>query len=270
MALGAAAFGLMAANTAHAGLVNPSFEDFPDFTGYSIIGNDTIVASDFRVPADGLVQALMATGPQGSTGGPAGPVTASAMETFLGMSAGSLTGLGATEGSAIKQTITTATTGDTLTFKYDFATNETKGVTTVTLNGIALGAGVGSFNDFGFLTINGVLTKLADTNSTLGPPPAITLGGDNAGISSFLSETGYQMFMLTLGGPGTYTIGFGVADVGDTTTDSILLVDNLGLRPGQSGGGGGGVPLPAGMYLMPLGLALAGIYSMKLRRAVAC
>jgi hypothetical protein len=268
MALGAAAFGLAAAQAAHAGIVNPSFEESPDFNGYVIIGNDTIMASDFRVPADGLLQAVLSTGPQGTTGGPANPATAASLESFLGMSSGSLTGLGATEGSAIKQTITTATTGDTLTFKYDFATNEKPGV--ILVNGVAQGVAVGSFNDFGFLTINGVLTKLADTNSTLGPPPAITLGGDNAGINSFLSETGYQMFTLTLGGPGTYTIGFGVADVGDTTTDSVLLVDNLGLRPGQSGGGGGGVPLPAGMYLMPLGLALAGLYSGKLRRVMAC
>jgi len=34
--------------------------------------------------------------------------------------------------------------------------------------------------------------------------------------------------------------------------------------------GGSSVPLPAGMYLAPLGLILAGVYSRKLRRTAAC
>jgi len=253
MALGAVAFGLAAANPAKAALVNGGFEAFPDFTGYTIIGNDTIQASDFRVPAEGLVQAVLATGPAATTGGPANPSNAAAIAAFIG--AGSVSG---TEGSAIKQVYTTATSGDTITFKYDFATNESRPSA--------------NFNDFGFVSVNGVITKLADTTSAFVSPPAITGSGDNAGINGFAAETGYQMFTLTLGGAGSYTIAFGVMDVGDTTTDSVLLVDNLVATAGTGGGGGGGgaVPLPAGMYLMPLGLALAGLYSVKLRRTAAC
>jgi hypothetical protein len=256
MAIGAVALlGVAVAQPAKAAVVNGGFEGFPDFTGYSIAGNDVIVAGDFRTPVEGLQQALIDTASANATGGPGNPVSAAALETFLGLGAGTLTGLGATNGSAISQTIT-ATAGDTITFKYDLFTQEPL---------------VAGRNDFGFVTLNGMLVTLASASGALLPPPGITGTGDNAGINSFagVRETGYNMFTLTVGAAGTYTLGFGAVNVGDTTGQTGLLVDAIVQAPGTGGGGGGGgVPLPAGMYLMPLGLALAGLYSKKLRRTV--
>jgi hypothetical protein len=255
MAIGAVALlGVAAAQPAKAAVVNGGFEGFPDFTGYTIIGNDTIQAADFRTPAEGNQQALIDTGLANVTGGPGNPVTAGQLETFLGLSAGSLTGLGATNGSAISQTIT-AGAGDTITFKYDLFTQEPT---------------TAGRNDFGFVTLNGSVVTLATASGALLPPPAITGTGDNAGINSFagVRETGYNMFTLTVGAAGTYTLGFGAVNVGDTNGQTGLLVDAI-TQVGGNGGGGGGVPLPAGMYLMPLGLALAGLYSVKLRRTAA-
>jgi len=256
MAIGALALlGVAAAQPAKAAVVNPGFEGFPDFTGYTIVGNDTIVAGDFRTPAEGLQQALIDTAQANVTGGPGNPVAASALETFLGLSAGSLSGLGATNGSAIRQNVA-VTAGDTITFKYDLFTQE------------PLTAGR---NDFGFVTLNGTVVALATASGALLPPPAITGTGDNAGINSFagVRETGYNMFSITAASTGTLALGFGAVNVGDTAGQTGLLVDAITLVPGNGGGGGGGVPLPAGMYLMPLGLALAGLYSVKLRRTVA-
>jgi hypothetical protein len=251
MAVGAIALGFAAAKPANAAIVNGGFEGFPDFVGWQTSGNTTIQAGDFRVPAEGVQQAVLATGPGATTGG-SDPVTAASLETFLGLAAGTLTGAGATEGSAIKQLTISGNAGDTITFSYDLATNEPR------LQGN---------NDFGFVTLNGVLTKLADTTNATNAPPAIDGSGNNAGINSFARETGYQTFTLTLAASGTFTLGFGVVDVGDTLVDTALLIDAVTQKEG--GGGGTTIPLPAGAYVLPLGLALAGLYSVKLRRATA-
>jgi len=250
MAVGAIALGFAAAKPANAAVVNGGFEGFPDFLGYTTSGNATIQAGDFRTPVEGAQQAVLATGPGATTGG-SNPVSAASLETFLGLSSGALTGSGATEGSAIKQLTINAVAGDTLTFSYDLATNEPR------LQGN---------NDFGFVTVNGVLTKLADTTNATNAPPAIDILGNNAGINSFGRETGYQTFTINLAA-GLNTIGFGAVDVGDTLVDTALLIDNITQQAG--GGGGTTVPLPAGTYVLPLGLALAGLYSVKLRRAAA-
>lgn len=256
LAAGALALGLIAAKPASAAIVNGSFEGSPDFTGWTITGNSVIVDNTFKTPPDGVLQALMSTGPQGNTGGPANPVTAASLETFLGLSAGSLTGQGAVEGSAIKQSVTVAA-GDVISFKYDFATNEpTPSATT---------------NDFGFVSVDNTVAKLADTHSVFAPT--------TPDLSSFaLVETGYHQFSITFLSAGTFTLGFGAVDVGDTLGQSGLLVDQVVQGPGPAtgpgitvgGGGGGAIPLPAGVYLMPLGMLVAGAYSMKLRRSVAC
>jgi len=257
MALGVIALGFAAAKPAQAAIVNPGFEDSPDFNGWTTVGNTTIQDSSFRVPAEGSLDALLSNGPGGATGGSA-PVAASALDTFLGLSAGTIMGLGGSNGSAIKQTGISGNAGDTISFKVDFMTNE----------GIP-----STFNDSAFVVIDGVITKLADTHSTFVAPPAIA-GTDNVGINSFLTpagkETGFLSGSVTLASGGAHTIGFFVINVPptDTNVSSAMLVDALVQTPGN--GGGGGVPLPAGMYVMPLALALAGAYGLKLRRTAAC
>ncbi|MBD2362419.1 PEP-CTERM sorting domain-containing protein [Anabaena minutissima FACHB-250] len=53
---------------------------------------------------------------------------------------------------------------------------------------------------------------------------------------------------------GTYTLGFGVVDVGDTTVNSALLVDNVKLTP---------VPEPTTMFGILMGMGFG--YAAKLR-----
>jgi Ca2+-binding RTX toxin-like protein len=122
----------------------------------------------------------------------------------LGLTSGSLDGLGngnATVGSAIKQTVTVSA-GTQLSFDWNFLTNE--GTPT-------------SFNDFGFVSIvSNTLDTLANTNSSFGFSPTI-----------FNEETGFDTFSYTFQTAGTFTLGIGVVDVGDTVVDSGLLVDNL-------------------------------------------
>jgi hypothetical protein len=271
LAAGAMALGLVAAKSSQAAVTNPGFEGSPDFTGWNTTGNTTIQASDFRVPVEGTVAALLYTGNGAVTGG-SNPVTASALDTFLGLSgANSAVGQGGTQGSAIQQTSISVAAGQVITFSYDFTTQE---------------PAVGGNNDFAYLEVNGAnFTKLATVaGSTFGAPPATVLSGplagNNAGINSLagIRETGYKSFSITFTNAGTYSIGFGVVDVGAAGGPSGLLLDNFAQVNGPTaipgivigGGGGSGVPLPAGMYLLPLGLAVASLYSLKLRRAATC
>jgi hypothetical protein len=141
-------------------------------------------------------------------------VSSGEIEAFLGLTSGALSGLGngdATEGSAIKQTFS-GTAGETLTFDWNFFTNE---------------ATPSFFNDFSFITLSpsGGTSTLADTNSRF------PLLGSNV---SFNSETGFNTFSFILPEDATYTLGLGIVDVGDTVVGSALLVDNLNL--GTNGG----------------------------------
>jgi hypothetical protein len=268
MALGAMALAVAAGKPAQAAVVNPGFEDSPDFNGWTVTGSTAIQDVTFRAPAEGALEAVMSNGPSSAIGGSGSPQTAASLETFLGLSAGALSAVGggtATNGSAIKQVGITGAAGDTISFKFDFFTNEHRPTT---------------FNDFAVVVIDGVATKLSDVNivnAPLSAPPPVGGGGENAGINAYLNvpsqgqgtETGYLTGSVTLLGGGPHTLGFAVLNLGDTNGSSGLIVDAITQQPG--GGGGGAIPLPAGVYLMPLGLVAAGAYSLKLRRtAVAC
>lgn len=58
-----------------------------------------------------------------------------------------------------------------------------------------------------------------------------------------------------------------IANLSSVTGAVTPTLGNLALAVN---GGGSAVPLPAGMYIAPLGLILAGVYSRKLRRTAAC
>ena len=210
-----------------ASVTNPGFET-GDFTGWATIGNTSVETAAFGTgPAEGSFQALLVSG---SGSGPAANLVD--LEGFLGLTPGSLNGLGnggVTQGSAIKQAITAAA-GDVLTFSWNFLTSEST---------------PSSFNDFGFFSVvNGSadLTTLANTNSVfqLSPIP-------------FFEETGYQSFSYTFASAGTYTLGFGVVDVGDTSFNSALLLDGFSSTP---------IPTPA---LLP-GLIGMGVAAWRKRQ----
>ena len=190
---------IAAVQPASAQLVNGGFET-GNFTGWATTGNTSIQTSAFGSgPTEGTFEALVSTAEP--------TVTDFSLEAFLGLAPGSLDNLGngnATFGSAIRQTFT-GRAGDILTFDWNFLTNEFTDPSN-------------SFNDFSFVSL-GLLSELADTRLP------IFLGSP----TPFNEETGFRTFSFTIPTTGTYVLGLGVTDVGDTVVDSGLLVDNVRL-----------------------------------------
>jgi hypothetical protein len=143
------------------------------------------------------------------------------LESFLGLAAGSLDGLGngdATFGSAIKQTIA-AKAGDVLTFDWKFKAGDYL-----------------PYNDFSFFSIGSALSELAD----------VKFVGD-------YGSTGPKTFSYTFQNAGSYILGFGVANVKDGGLSSQLSVDNVTVTSATS------VPEPASVLgLVAVGAMGAG------------
>lgn len=126
------------------------------------------------------------------------PISASELEAFLDLAPGSLNQPNnddATEGSAIRQTFL-ANAGDVISFDFNFLTNEVLET---------------PFNDFGFISLNGSVSELADTTSAT----------SSVATTSFIEETGFQTFSTAISTTGTYTLGIGVVDVGDSFISSV-------------------------------------------------
>ncbi|QSJ20294.1 hypothetical protein JYQ62_17265 [Nostoc sp. UHCC 0702] len=192
-------------SSANATLVNGGFES-ANFTGWATVGSTSIETTTFGSgPTQENSQALLSTG--GAT------FDDSILEKFLELEDGSLNNLGegqVTKGSAIEQTFT-ASSGDILSFDWNFLTNEVLPPV--------------SFSDFSFVSITSsdnsgsYLLKLADvTNAT-----------SEFSLTEFFKETGFQTFSFKLPTTGTYTLGLGITDVGDSNIDSGLLIDNFKL-----------------------------------------
>jgi hypothetical protein len=247
LAAGALALGVTFARPAQAALSNGGFET-GDLTSWSSIGNASVQDSTYGVvPPEGKFQGLLTTGDSSLSNGAGGPaVLASQLDTFLGLAAGTLEGMGggATNGSAMKQTFS-ATAGDVISFKWDFLTRDSGGL------------------DFGFFMLQPQI-----------PAPTILATSSNAvnpSLTVFSNETGYQTTgPIVIGVTGTYTISFGVVNTGDTLFNSGLLVDAV-TQNGSTGpiNGGVTVPLPAAAYVAPLGLLLAAMASKRLRKLQA-
>ena len=178
-------------------LINGNFET-GNFDSWDTTGTTSIQTASFGSgPTEGTFQALLSTG---------GATTSGAnLESFLGLAAGSLDGLGngnATSGSAIRHTVEVSA-GEQISFDWNFLTNE----------------GTPGVNDFAFVSIAGTASELADTNSVFMLSPA-----------DFNEETGFHTFTHTFGTAGTFTIGVGVTDVSDTVVDSGLLVDDFNIE----------------------------------------
>jgi Ca2+-binding RTX toxin-like protein len=176
-------------------LVNEGFET-GDFSNWTTTGNASIQTASFGVdPTEGNFQALISNG--------VNSVSDTSLETLLGLNSGDLDNLGngnATEGSALQLLPITVEAGDVVTFDWNFLTGE---------------GTPSSFNDFAFVSISS-LSELGDTNSNFIFSNTI-----------FPTETGYGTFTYQFETDGTFTVGIGVVDVGDTIVDSALLVDNL-------------------------------------------
>jgi hypothetical protein len=189
-------------------IVNGSFES--GLSGWDRIGDARVVNSSFGVPvANGSSQALLTTA--NSRGG---NQTQASIESFLSLSAGRLEPIAAGDaiaGSAIRQTVQ-AKRGETLTFNASFLTNES---TPSSL-----------FNDFAFVSISGQgrqqVFLISDTTS----------GGFVSSISAgFRVIRNGSQVSISLDADGTFVIGFGVLDSGDTTLDSALVIDSIRFLP---------------------------------------
>jgi hypothetical protein len=194
-----------------AGIVNGGFET-GTFSGYTTTGSAIITTAVFGTgPVEGTYQAFLSNG--------SGAVDTGLLESFLGEPSGSLNALGNGQvfnGSALAQTFS-ATAGSLFSFQWNFLTNEDL---------------PSLFNDhFAFVRVVS-LNTLVDTNFP------IFIGSN----TSFISETGFQTFTMTLPTTGDYQFAVGVVNVGDTLGESGLLVDNLLL--------GAAVPEPTSFFLL--------------------
>lgn len=195
-----------------ASLVNGGFAG--SFNGWQTIGDASIQSFESVGidPTEGDFQALLSTTSRTDDNFNLSGVDAadvSDLEIFLGLKSGSLDSLRngglfpVEEGTAIKQTFT-AEAGSTLNFDFNFLTDEF--------------ANSADFNTFAFFTLNNTANKLADTFSNL--------------ISStfFDQETGYGTFSTVLSETGTYTLAFGVVDVGESYATAVSI-DNVRIVP---------------------------------------
>jgi hypothetical protein len=213
-------------------IINGGFES-GNFSGWQTTGDASVVGSTIgSAPTQGGFQAFLTTASQNGdfnnfSGSDA--ATASALESFLGLTPGALGG--AIEGSAIKQTFT-ASAGQVVRFDYKFLTTE------------------GANNDFAFVTLSGLRT-LADT--TTGP-----FFGSGVVLDPVFNdptrETAVRTFSFTIPVTGTYTLGVGVADRGDEFIPSGLLIDNASLAQSTQAT----VPEPSGLALFCLAAACLG------------
>ena len=188
-------------------LINNAGFETGDSMSWSTTGSTAVVDSTFGSgPSEGTWQASLDNGD--------GAVTNLVIESFLGLSPGSLDiGGNATKGSAIKQTVTVAA-GTELSFDFNFLTDEATPPF--------------SSNDFAFVSISAPTDQAlvtADTNSDF-----------VLSLTAFAEETGYGTFQYTFAQGGTFDIGFGVMDMDkdNTDVDSGLLVDNLTLAAAAS------------------------------------
>jgi hypothetical protein len=176
----------------------------PDMLGdWRTAGVMKIVSAALGVdPTEGDHQAFLTTGN--------GAISDRHIERFLDLATGQLDASfgNVTEGSALQLATITVEAGDVLSFDWNFLTSE---------------GAFSAFNDVGFVAIAGESILLADTNQPLNPSG-----------TSFTSATGYGTFTYEFATAGTYTIGIGVMDGGDSQIDSALLVDNVVLTDGTA------------------------------------
>jgi hypothetical protein len=166
----------------------------------------------------------------------------SALQTFV-FPGVSLTG---TEGSSVKLSVVVPVGFDTITFQYDFLTDELPG-----------GNGVVQHQDFGFAYLVNAATNAAVGGvRTVATPASIDFNNAARQLqvgaiatNPFSFDSGYQTFTMSGLAAGTYTLNIGVEDKTTADTPSGLLIDNVSVTAA--------VPEPS-----TLGLIVAGAASL--------
>ncbi len=205
-------------------------------SGWTTVGDASVQTAELgSVPTGGVAQALLtnassvfdddapAAAGACNFGGvePESIGSAGGMEERLGLAVGDLDGIFAqrpTEGSGLLQRFTAAP-GTRVALDWNLLTSEPSTTGTA---------------DFAFVSVDGVVTLLADSSSA-----SLT-----ASATAFERETGYSTWLsdaFTSG--GAHTLVLGVVDLNDFSVSSALLVDEVRL-----------VPLPAARWLLGSGL----------------
>jgi hypothetical protein len=219
---------LLCGKSALAGPLNLSFESglSPE---WSTIGIVTVEQSAslpegigvFNVtPTDGSNFALLSSGDNNTS------ASTSNLETFFGMSAGSLSAYGG--GSGLKRNFDLAE-GDIWSFDWNFVTGESSS----------------DFNDAALFVMNdGILVQTVQLANVT------EVGG--------YGSTGWQPYSFTAATAGNYLIGVGVFNHPDfdNTVASYLAVDNFEVIP-LEGAPPVGVPEPATLLMLTAGWGTA-------------
>ena len=245
--------------TSHAGLVEGFESGFG--AGESVSGDAGIQGTYFGIaPTEGTHQLLLTTinstpgspdanqGYHNQSGNNA--VSAATLATFFtnagagtvttaNMKDGSTTGK---EGSGFTINLGTLTAGTTISFDYNFLTQEPP-------------PAQGGNKDFAFYTLTNQTgtTVVTDTLSATGNTPSSPPG------NPFGNDTGYLTLSIPINATGAYTLGIGVVDAGSTSTDdapSALLVDNIQTAA---------VPEPSTIALGVIGAGLVGLLRARRR-----
>ena len=193
-------------------------------------GNSSTQTAAYGItPSAGLQQFLLTTinpaaslPADGSLGTTSANTNVTSLNTYFGLPAGTLAGIGAQDGSGYLSQTVTLTMGSVVHFDYIFLTDEDNTLPTTP-------APSQFHNDVAFFTVNGVF------NSAIYKANQLSVAQLNAGSASpnfdFQSAgtagNGYTGFNYTVPATGTYTFGFGVSDVDTNTVYSGLLIDNF-------------------------------------------
>lgn len=232
--LAAAALSLtfLASTALAAGVANGDFAG--GLTGWTKAGNVAVdTTSQFGAPPAGFAaQAVLGTADTSGFlfGGSA--VAAATLESFAGLGAGSLSGMGATVGSGLS-TDFTAAAGERLVFQWKFMSNDPPS---------------SPADDTAYLVLDKTtVIKLTSVHS------ATFVGGS---ASPLFDETAYLTFTSAPLAAGAHSVSVGVFDGLDTLGASALAVTDVHLAP---------VPEPASGLLLLGGI---GLLALLRRRAI--
>lgn len=177
-------------------------------------------------------------------------VTNATLQSFFGIS-----GLVGTEGSGFKLSIVVPAGSDTITFQYDFLTNE-----------LPSGGGAIQHQDFAFAVLLNSSNVLIGGIRTVATPADIDFNNPSRQLPSgpiatnpFSFDTGSKTFTITGLAAGTYTLGIGIEDRTTSDVPSGLLVDNIQVTAA--------VPEPSTIGLIIAGAASFAAVRRRIKRA---